>query len=82
MIARRSLCVLLPLVLAGCAAMPRTVVEAFPPARVATPWVLQDEVWVGSFEEAAPALGEDAGTWAKAVLQTRCRTSHANSKVH
>ncbi len=30
---------------------------------MAAPWVLQDKVWVGSFEEAAPALGDDATLW-------------------
>jgi len=49
---------------AGCATT-RTIADAFPPARVATPWVLQGEVWTGSFEEAAAALGGDAEGWRK-----------------
>lgn len=49
----------------GCAQDRRTVADAFPIARVAAPWILEGEVWSGTFEEAAPALGDDADTWAK-----------------
>ena len=48
---------------AGCATPARSVSEAFPPARVGTPWVLQDRVWSGAFDEATDALGRDAGEW-------------------
>jgi hypothetical protein len=37
--------------------------SAFPPAHLASPWVLQDEVWTGTFDEAVPALGDDAEGW-------------------
>lgn len=47
----------------GCAQRPATVVDAFPPARVATPWVLAGEVWSGTLAEAGPGLGEDAARW-------------------
>ena len=49
----------------GCASSHVTVREAFPPAEVASPWVLKDDVWSGSFAEAATALGDDAETWAR-----------------
>ncbi len=55
-------CAILPLV--GCAAR-HTLADAFPPGSVAAPWVLREPVWSGSFDEAAPALGTDAGAWAK-----------------
>jgi hypothetical protein len=48
---------------AGCT-QSSLVVDAFPPAASASPWVLVEEVWQGSFKEAAPALGDDAATWA------------------
>ena len=51
------------LALVGCAPQNRTLIEAFPPARVATPWVLEGQVWAGSFDDAAPGLGEDADAW-------------------
>jgi hypothetical protein len=52
----------LVLACAGCATT-QTVADAFPPARVATPWILQGEVWTGTFDEAATALGGDAEGW-------------------
>lgn len=55
---------LLPLLLcAGCAATRPNVIEAFPPGSLATPWILRDAVWTGSFDEAASALGDDAELW-------------------
>ena len=48
---------------AGCTALHRNVVEAFPPGGAASPWQLQDAVWSGSFDEAAAALGPDADAW-------------------
>jgi hypothetical protein len=53
------------LVCAGCATHTTAVVEAFPVGSVALPWVLQGEIWSGTFDEAAPALGGDAETWRK-----------------
>jgi len=47
----------------GCAARPRTVVEAFPPGSVAAPWTLDGAVWSGTLPEAAPGLGPDAAAW-------------------
>jgi hypothetical protein len=48
---------------AGCAAERRSVAEAFPPGSVASPWRLQGEVWCGTLDEAAAALGNDADRW-------------------
>lgn len=57
---------LVPLLLcAGCAGTRVSVTEAFPPGSMATPWILRDAVWTGSFDEAAPALGDDADSWEK-----------------
>ena len=55
---------LLPLCV-GCATGGRQVADAFPPGSVAAPWVLQSEVWAGSFDAAASALGDDAEIWRK-----------------
>jgi len=49
----------------GCGQNRHRVVDAFPTARVAAPWILEGEVWTGTFEDAAPALGDDAETWKK-----------------
>jgi hypothetical protein len=59
----RGLC-LLPLICLGCAASQRNVVDVFPPAGLASPWILEDEVWSGPFDQAAPSLGDDAEDWA------------------
>ncbi len=48
----------------GCAGKRASLVDAFPPAASAAPWELDGEVWAGTFDEAAPALGDDAKTWA------------------
>lgn len=54
------------LLLSGCEAQRGgAVIDAFPPGSMAAPWILQDDVWVGSFELAANALGEDAAAWAE-----------------
>ena len=53
------------LICAGCAARNTAVSDAFPVGSVASPWVLQGEIWSGTFDEAAPALGDDAETWRK-----------------
>jgi len=51
------------LMVCGCAAPGRSITEAFPPGSVAAPWVLQNDVWAGRLEAAAPALGDDAALW-------------------
>ena len=48
---------------AGCARRNASVSSAFPRAALAAPWLLEGEVWSGSFEEAASALGDDADEW-------------------
>ncbi len=47
----------------GCAQQRASVIEAFPPASLASPWALQGEVWAGTFEEAGAALGDEAEEW-------------------
>lgn len=47
----------------GCAS-PARVDDAFPPARAADPWILDEAVWSGTFDEAATALGDDAAALA------------------
>lgn len=74
---------LLLLVCTGCATPRNRVVEAFPPTGAVAPWLLQDEVWSGSFDEAAPALGDDADTWAehdpaRVWLARYCHEQHAD----
>lgn len=60
---KRRVFAILPLaLLLGCGQR-STVVEAFPPAAVADPWILQDVVWSGTFEEATAGLGDDAEAW-------------------
>ncbi len=49
----------------GCASQHATVVDSFPPAALADPWTLNDDVWQGSFAAAAPALGDEADRWAR-----------------
>lgn len=66
----------------GCAAPQARVIAAFPPVAAAYPWVLQDEVWSGTFEDAAPALGADADAWRaheprRVWLARYCHTDHA-----
>ncbi len=48
---------------AGCATTGRTLQEVFPPGAVASPWILENEVWTGTFEQAAEAFGEEADQW-------------------
>lgn len=55
-------CALLVLV-AGCSQRRGSVVDAFPPAALATPWELRGEVWSGTFDEAAVGLGDEADDW-------------------
>lgn len=54
---------LVPLLLIGCAPRRACVADAFPIASVAAPWNLDGDVWSGTFEEAVPGLGADAGLW-------------------
>jgi hypothetical protein len=48
----------------GCAAERRPIADAFPPDRAADPWQRVGEVWQGSFEQAAAALGDDVAALA------------------
>ena len=48
----------------GCAGKQTSIADAFPPAASAAPWELDGAVWSGTTDEAAPALGDDADTWA------------------
>lgn len=41
----------------------RSMLDAFPPGTVASPWVLDGDVWSGSFASARDALGEEADAW-------------------
>jgi len=54
---------MLSLLVGGCAVPARSVLDVFPPGSTAAPWVLQHEVWVGTLDDAAPALGSDAVFW-------------------
>jgi len=47
----------------GCGAKRVTIADTFPTGSYASPWVLQDAVWDGSFERAANALGDEAEQW-------------------
>jgi hypothetical protein len=48
----------------GCASRATLLTDAFPPGSSARPWVLREPAWSGSFDSAAPALGDEAGDWA------------------
>lgn len=50
------------LLLAGCAPRSKSLSEAFPTGRYASPWLLQGEVWSGAPDEAATGLGNEAET--------------------
>ncbi len=65
-VARPGCCLIvapLAMLFAGCAS-PAHIDEAFPPARVADPWILDGAVWSGTFDDAAAALGDDAAVLA------------------
>ena len=47
----------------GCAERNVTVASSLPPAAIAAPWILTQPVWKGTFDAAAPALGDDADRW-------------------
>jgi len=72
------------LVLAGCNARHVTIADTFPKGSYASPWVLQGEVWSGSLEQAADAIGDEAAQWATfgpervwlAVYQHDTRVAH------
>jgi len=76
--------VLAILVLTGCQARRLTIADTFPAGSYASPWVLQGEVWSGSFERAASGLGDQAEQWAVfapervwlAVYRHDSRTDH------
>lgn len=53
----------------GCAGGDARVVDAFPPARAAAPWLQQGAVWTGSFDAARAALGADVARWARHAPQ-------------
>lgn len=57
----RFACIALAIALAvaGCARR-RTVVELFPVGSQAAPWIQSGDIWSGSFDAAAPGLGNDA----------------------
>ncbi|MFQ5807617.1 MAG: hypothetical protein ACE5I3_14310, partial [Phycisphaerae bacterium] len=57
------LAVLALVALGGCGGKRATIADTFPKGSYASPWVLQDEVWSGSFDQAAGALGEEAEQW-------------------
>jgi hypothetical protein len=61
--APHALVLALPILLAGCAPSKGTVAMAFPQASAAAPWVLEGQVWSGSFTDAGAALGPDALEW-------------------
>jgi hypothetical protein len=63
MTARLLLAVACLCICGGCARRAKTITSVFPVGSRASPWVLQDQVWSGSFERAVSALGEDAGDW-------------------
>ncbi len=52
----------------GCAPH-RPLAEVFPPGTMAEPWALRDAVWTGTFDQAAPGLGDDAASWQKYAPQ-------------
>lgn len=47
----------------ACQAHSASLIEVFPHARQATPWVLDGGVWQGTFDAAKPALGDDFILW-------------------
>jgi hypothetical protein len=49
--------------LGGCGEKRVTIADTFPTGSYASPWVLQDVVWDGSFERAAEALDDEAQQW-------------------
>ena len=53
----------LVLLCTGCTARHATVADALPVGRIARPWTLDGAVWHGSFDAAAPALGDEAQPW-------------------
>ena len=51
------------LTLTGCSAKHGTIADTFPKSGSASPWILNGEVWSGTLEQAAAAIGEDAVAW-------------------
>jgi hypothetical protein len=70
--------------LAGCQTERVTITDTFPVGSYASPWVLQGDVWSGSFDHAAAGLGDEANEWAAfepeqvwlAVYRHDTRTHH------
>jgi len=50
--------------LAGCQATRVTISDTFPKGTLASPWVLDGEVWDGEFSAASDSLGEEGEQWA------------------
>lgn len=50
-------------VLAGCNTGRVTIADTFPKGNYASPWVLRGEVWSGSLEQAANAIGDETDEW-------------------
>jgi hypothetical protein len=44
----------------ACTPAQRTLATVLPHGSLAAPWILDGAVWEGSFDQAAPALGDDA----------------------
>lgn len=66
-LSRQDMVVVISAVLAlvsgsGCAEK-RSMIDAFPPGSIASPWVLIDDVWSGTFEQASPGIGAEAEKW-------------------
>ncbi len=49
----------------GCASRTPRLSQIFPRDTTAWPWVLRQNVWEGTIDQAAPALGRDAEIWQK-----------------
>jgi hypothetical protein len=67
----------------GCASQRARVIDAFPPAAVAHPWVLRGDIWSGTLDDAAPALGTDVDAWRahgpqRVWLAKYCHAEHAD----
>ena len=83
---RACFSVLAAVVLGGCGARRPTIADTFPVGSYASPWVLQGEVWNGSFDQAASALGQEAEQWGSfepehAWLAVYRHDTHAHHKL-
>ncbi len=77
----RCITSLLLLTIAGCAGQRTAVIDAFPIGSQADPWQLAGDVWTGTFDEAAGALGDDAERWQK-LAPTRVWLAVYNHTAH